>query len=167
MAELDKIMELVRDTLADDNTDAFVCGYPAGMKKRREKPVVAVYMKGGSGIPPGFYEYMGMRYNPDLDDYTELYGKKLDLTLGLYIYSPKIPEFGADACMAVLRRILERLSAIPGCLKVKEIQCGETMYDDKTDMFLCPAELKCTAFMYAEKQDDGEILDFILRGVIK
>lgn len=160
-------MELVRDALTDGDTDAFICGYPNGMKKRQEKPVVAVHMKSGSGIPPGFYEYMGIRYDPDLDDYTELYGKKLELTLGLYIYSPKTPQFGAEACMAVFRRILERLSAIPDCLRVKEIQCGETGFDEKTDMFLCPAELKCTAFLYAEKRDDGEILDFILRGVIK
>ena len=166
MAELDAITSIVRDTLVAGGFQAAICDYPFGGKMRHETPVVSVGIKSGSGVAAGFAEYLGQQYDSENDTYNELFGKKLDVVIGLHIYSPKSESFGADGCLSVFSEAASILSKLPGGLRIREITCGETEYDAAIGMFHCPVDLKCTAFMYAIKKEENDILDFTLKGVL-
>jgi len=166
MAELDTITTAVRDALAAEVAGAVICEYPYGKKLRHDCPVVAVGIKSGSGISSGFAEYMGEFYDAQRDTYSELYGKRMELSLGVFIYSPKNQAYGAGACMTVFGQIAAAISTMPSGLRVHELTCGETRFDAETGMFLCQAELRCTAFMYASRTCEEEFLSFTLRGAV-
>ncbi len=166
MAELENIISAVCMVLEEQNTADAIHIFPAGMKKHHSKPIVTVGLKAGEGLPSGFAEYLGMRYDREEGEYHEIYGKRLDVTLGINVYSPKSEEYGAPECLNIVSGIIAAVPAFPTGIKVRKISCGETKYDVSVDMFLCTAELECTCFLYANGKDDGEFLDFRVRGVL-
>lgn len=166
MAELDSILSAVCDTLESKKISAAISRYPYGGKKQHEAPVVTVGLKSGSTAPSGFAEYMGQRYDRVTDTYNEIYGKRLDMSFAIDIYSPKSQAYGAGRCLEIFGEIAEACSSLPSGIRVKEILCGETKYDTAVNMFCCQAELKFTAFLYAEQTGDAEFLDFVLKGVL-
>ena len=166
MAELESIAAAVRDALLSEGVGAALCEYPSGAKLRYTEPVVAVGIKKGSAVSPGFAEYMGELTDASTGASSELYGKRFDVTVSLGIYSPKGGAFGAQGCVDTFSAVAAALGAMPSGLRVRELSCGETRFDGATGMFLCNAEMKCTAFMYAVRSDEREILDFTLRGTM-
>ena len=165
MAALNTITAAVRDSFTSSGIEAAICEYPAGEKMRYDKPVLSIGVKSGSGVSSGFSEYMGERYDIESDTYSELYGKRLEIVLGVHIYSPRVPH-GAAGCISVFSEIAAATGNFPLSLRVREISCGETEFDTVTGMFHCLVELKCLAYMYAVKTDDTELLDFKLKGVL-
>lgn len=166
MAELENIAEAVCAALRSEGVDAALCEYPCAPKPRYGGPVVAVGIKKGSAVSPGFAEYMGEMLDESTGASSELYGKRFDVTVALSIYSPKNSQNGAQGCTAAFSAVASALGAMPAGLRVRELSCGETRFDSATGMFLCSAEMKCTAFMYALRSDEREILDFTLRGTM-
>lgn len=166
MTELDSIISCVCDGLVTGGVSAVISQNPFGGKKRHVNPIVTVGLKAGSAVSCGLAEYMGMRYISSSDSYCEVYGKKIDVSLGLSMWSPKTSSEGHEKCLQLFSQIIDALDSLPDPLKVKELSCGETHYDPSAEMFRCDAELKLSAFLTAESDDDSQFLDFKLRGVL-
>lgn len=166
MAEIDTVIGAVCDALCEYGVPAVMTAYPSSARERFTSPVATVGLGGGSGVSSGFSEYMGIRFDEVKQTYAEVYGKRLELTLSVGIWSPKDAEYGAAACHAIFGDLVAALPALPNGIRVRELTCGETRFDRSAGMFRLGAELKLTAFLYAEKTDDAEILDFTLRGTV-
>lgn len=164
MAEIDSIISAVCSVLSEKTGNTSVKIFPAGAKKRYEDPVITVGLKAGSGVSAGFAEYLGERYDERTSSYFETYGKRLELTLGIDVYSPNNSNFGADKCLEIVSVIMGAVPEFQSGIRVKKITCGETGFDMSTGMFLCPVEMECTCVFYAEKLDDEELTAFRLRG---
>lgn len=129
---------------------------------RHTQPVVAVALKRVNGGPVGFRDYLGERYNENTDTWEELYGRRLELTFGLDIYAAS----DITECQATVDRLAQAFAGGgPSGLKVGALTCGEPTYDNKSELFRCPAELECAAWMYAVADDGGQWLtDFEVKG---
>ena len=167
MAELDAVVDAVCDALRETGVPVVMAAYPFGAKERHARPAVTVGVAGGSGVSAGFAEYMGIEYDRTADTYSELYGKRMELTLSVTIWSPKTSPYGAAACHSLFGDIMEATPLMPSGLKVREVNCGEVRFDSLSDMFRLGAEIKVTAFFSARRTDDAEVLDFILRGTVR
>lgn len=166
MVTLSGITRALESCLKDGGVGAAIREYPPEYKKRYDAPVLCVGLKNGAGALSGFAEYLGEKFDPETNGYNEIYGKRIDLTFGLHIFSPKADAYGALGCLAVFAEVAGALSNLPSGLKVREIVCGETKFDLEVNMFHCEIELFCTACMYAVKKEDTEYLDFVLKGVL-
>ncbi|MBE6948502.1 MAG: hypothetical protein E7456_01525 [Ruminococcaceae bacterium] len=166
MAELETIISAVCRGLSEGGVSAVISQNPFGGKKRHTSPIVTVGLKSGNAVSCGFAEYLGMRYDAENDTYNELYGKKLDIALGLTLWSPKSESFGHEKCLMLFSQVADALHSLPESLKVRELSCGETEYDTAAEMFRCDAELKLSAFLVAESSDESQFLDFKLKGVL-
>lgn len=167
MAELDQVLQAVCTSLENSDISVAIQRYPLEMRKRYTTPVITVGLKSGVGTTPGFAEYIGQRYVQESDQYIEVYGKRLELTLCLNIYAPKSEANGAGKCMELFGKVLTTLNTLPSGLRIRSVTCGETEFDHSANLFCCPCEVKLTAFLYAETTEDiGEFLDFILKGVL-
>lgn len=166
MAELESVISIVCQGLSDGGVSAVISQNPFGGKKRHTRPIVTVGLKAGSTVSCGFAEYLGMKYDPKSDTYNELYGKKLDVALGLSFWSPKTESYGHEKCLLLFSQVADALKSLPESLKVRELSCGETNYDTTAEMFRCDAELKLSAYLTAESTDDSQFLDFKLKGVL-
>ena len=165
--ELNEIVETTAECLRDGCTADVVTEYALPAKKRFTRPVIAVGMNSGDGISSGLAEYMGEKYDADSDTYSEVYGKRLELGIGISVYSPKDGEYGAEGCLDTVSEVIAALSGLPAGLKIRSFTCGETGFDTDTGMFLCRCELKCVCFLYAERTEESEVLNFTLKGVPK
>lgn len=166
MAELDSVINIVCQGLTDGGVAAIISQNPFGGKKRHTKPIITVGLKAGSAVTCGFAEYLGVRFDENQGTYNELYGKKIDISLSLSLWSPKSESYGHETCLTLFSQVADALKSLPEALKVKELACGETDYDVSAEMFRCDAELKISAFLTAESQDDSQFLDFKLKGVL-
>jgi len=167
MAELDSVINAVKNALENSGLTAAVCRYPLDAKMRYEVPVTTIGLQSGGGVSCGFAEYMGMKYDSEKDAYLEIFGKRMDLILRINIYSPKNREYGSESCFEIFENIVMAEQFLPSGIKVKEITCGETEFDEKMNMFKLEVSLSCTAFLYAEREDSStEFLDFIVKGVL-
>lgn len=167
MLSFKMLADTMADALISAGMEGVVRDFPDGGKKRYSRPVVAVGVKAGTGFSAGFKEYLGEKFRDDLGAWVELYGFRLDLTFGLSIYSPKGEPHGAAGCQLMLDRLSEAAGKLPDGLKVRSLSFGEVSFDQVTGMFLCQAQLECAAFLYVEMDEDGEFLDFMLKGVLK
>ncbi len=146
-------------------TDVTVKAYPFGKMKDYETPVVAVAIEEAESTSSGAGNYLGIFSDAETGD-RELYGRYLEVTLGLHIYSPDNKEHGAEGCQRVFGQIVSAFSESSLPLKVRSLQCGKTEYDSVVRMYKCTATVKCRCFMTAEIREDGEFTDYILKGVM-
>ncbi len=167
MTEMESVITGVCSAIKACGVGNVFPAYPYGTGERYLSPVVTVGVKAGSGMGASFAEYLGESYDRETDRYTEIYGKRLEITLALGIYSPVSEEYGANGCASVFGDIVSALPALPSGVKTREIKCGETVFDEKTGMFLLESEIRLTAFLTAEASDEDEVLDFTLRGTVK
>ena len=141
--------------------------YPEGARGRYASPAVAVGLGAGCCVSAGGPEYLGMSFDERIGGSVEVYGKRMELTLALWIFSPRCAPFGAAGCAAVFGELAAALPCLPSGIRVKELRCGETVFDESAGMFRLDAELGISAFFSAEASDDSEVLDFNLRGTVK
>ena len=161
MTELETIIGCVRDSLSNGGVSAVIVQNPPGNKKRHTNPIVTVGLKAGA-LSVGSTEYLG----EDRFSHLEIYGQRIELTLGLGLWVPKNGEDSHDACLELFSQIAGALGELPEAVRVKELVCGETVFDASAEMFRCDGELRLSAYLIAEKEDDGAFLDFKLKGVI-
>ncbi len=166
MAELESIMKAVCDTLTENNVSAAISQYPPESKRRYEIPVVTVGLKSGGTSAAGMYDYLGSKMKEGGDSSVEVFGKRMEMTLGLDIYAPKGEKHGAGACLKIFSEIAEACHTLPSGIKVSKFNCVEMGFDAVTNMFKCRTELEFTAFLYAERDEGTEFLDFVLKGVL-
>ena len=62
-----------------------ICRYPVETKLKYRQPAAAVYIKESRGLSSGFGEYIGTRTTPEGGE-TEIYGKKLEMTIGFDVF---------------------------------------------------------------------------------
>ena len=161
MTELETIIGCVCDSLVNGGVSAVIVQNPPGNKKRHTRPIVTVGLKAGA-LSVGSTEYLG----EDRFSRREIYGRRMELTLGLGLWVPKDSENSHETCLELFSQIVGALGELPESVRVKELVCGETVFDTSADMFRCDGELKISAYLIAEKEDDGVFLDFKLKGVI-
>jgi hypothetical protein len=125
--------------------------------------VAAVYLSKVACAPGGFKDYLGMRHDPDTGKDAELYGRAVELTLALDIYAPR--DGGEQACRQTLDKMAEALMAegVAG-LSVREIDSGEIGFLDESGMYRLPVSCRCQAWLVAEADESGELIDFRVKG---
>lgn len=159
---LDRAGERLAQYLREQEVNA-VTAWPVAPRKSLAQPVAAVSLRGVQAQPAGFQHYLGLRYDQEADRWEELYGRKARLTFGLDLYVR--PESGEGA----LQEALEALTSAcagggPEGLSITEFSCGETAYDPDSRLLKRQAQAVCAVYLYAVLREDGEFLDFEIRG---
>lgn len=140
--------------------------YPTDRLDPEAGSVVCVGVRSSKLLSSGAGEYLGIREEENGVS-AELYGFRLELVLGLDIFSPDREGEGAMRCAALFSQISAALSELPSGLKNRGLICGKTAPDSLTEMFHCPCELHCAAYLVCEADEEtGEFTDFVLRGVL-
>lgn len=127
--------------------------------------VVAVSVRRCTERGAGLWDYLGERYDETAQRWEELYGRRLELTLGLDLYA-RGEENGGAACEAAFDKLVTALDGAGGWLKRKELRRGETAYREEEDRFCCKAEADCLVFLTAAADESGVFRDFTVRGNI-
>ncbi|MGI5935762.1 MAG: hypothetical protein ACOX7I_03005 [Oscillospiraceae bacterium] len=160
---LNTVFSALVDALNRAGVEA-VCQYPSAPLDSRKGPLVCVGVKSSKLLSPGAGEYLGLRRNGD-GSITEAYGFRLELVLGLDIYSPHDAEPGG--CLRCFGEITMALREMPSGLKVRKLVCGVVSPDRATEMFRCPCELHCMAYLVCSASEEtGEFTDFELKGTV-
>lgn len=159
---LDCVRERMAEYLREQGVDA-VCAWPEAARVRRDTPVAAVSLRTFRGGPAGFQDYLGERYNESTGRWEELYGRKVKLTFGVDLYAPKgCGEAGIRGAFDQMAQSLQ--GGGPAGLKLLELSCGETEFEQGTGLYHCAAEAACEGYLYAVADEGGAFLDFIVRG---
>ena len=162
--EYDSIVAAVAGFLGN-YTNLAVKAYPFGKMRDFKDPVVAVTIEEAESTAASVGNYLGVFSDFETGE-REVYGRYMEVTLGLHIYSPDTEKCGAGACQTVFGQIVSAFSESTLPIKVKSFQCGRTEFDDATRMYHCEVLVKCRCFMMAEIREDGEFTDYILKGVM-
>ncbi|MBR2667317.1 MAG: hypothetical protein IKD96_04065 [Oscillospiraceae bacterium] len=143
--------------------------FPSGSMKRLTRPVTAVALASADAGEAAFCQYLGQQWNETEQIWEELYGKQVELSFTLDIFSPKTEDYGAAGCRAVFDDIAgQMLTAAPSGLRVNAFSCGPVSFNKDMDAFHCRAEARCTAYLCAVSSDEDEtLLDFELRGMMQ
>lgn len=140
-----------------------VAAFEADGRKRWSSPVAAVSLAKVVCEPGGFKNYLGTRYNEESGDAEEVYGRAVELTLTLDIYGPR--DGGEGACRDVLDEMAELLMARgPNGLAVRELESGPVEFLDGCGMYRLPVQCRCQAWLAAVTSQDGDFVDFIVKG---
>ena len=160
--EFGEIRARMADYLKEQGIDA-VCAYQDSPRVRREAPVAAVSIRACSGGPGGFQDYLGERYDQETQTWQELYGRRVEFTFGLDLYAPA--GCGAEAIQQAFDQMAQALRSqgVPG-LRLTELSCGETEFDQKAGLYKRTVEALCQGYLYAVADEGGAFLDFIVRG---
>jgi len=126
-------------------------------------PAVVVSVREYTACSAGFSDYLGERYDEESARWEELYGKKVEALLGLDLYAPERSSEGE------MQRLLEKMVRTfslecPEGMRVGELACGGTKWDEKQRRLKREVSVKCTFWIRAVWGDSGEFLDFELRG---
>lgn len=129
---------------------------------------VSVGIDGYKVLSAGMGDYIGMRAASDGHDETALFGRRVDLTLGLEIFAPFSGKSGSSFCTEILDRLRNALSTLPEGMKTLEMDCGEVRADENLRAYRCRCQVKCRAFLVAESEGDAPAFsDFRLKGTVK
>lgn len=115
----------------------------------------------------GFISYLGESFDPARGTVVERYAKRLETVLSIEVYAPR--SAGAAATETAMERAVEALTAGLGTgVKTGRAAWGQAEWDERSGMFLRRGTLACQALLIAEAEpeEDGMILDFILKGVM-
>ena len=162
MREQSGIMQTVARWLAERGIPAR-SAWDGAPCERLNGVCVVVSMKKYAAHPGGFENYLGERYDDGRGAWEEVYGKRVELELGLDLYAPE------NCTEQETQRVLESMvSALtlepPDGLRVGEILCGEVGREEALCCLKREVTAKCTAWLQATCEDGGEFLDFELRG---
>ena len=143
------------DTIREERTACLeqagvraVTAWSGRSKTNPEEAVVAVSLRGCTGMPGGFQAYMGERYNRETGRWEELYGRRAKLTFGLDIYASGLE--GGARCQTTFDRLADAFQEglLPG-LRLEHLQREETLFDKELGLFRCPVQAECDAYLYA------------------
>lgn len=156
-------MEELQRALVDFLLEHGLSALTAWSEDKRLRPgqaVAAVSLRALECAPPGFQDYLGERYNEETGQWEELYGRKAQLTFGVDIYGST-----AETVRAGVNTLSLALSRDgPAGLRPVELHVGETAYQESARRYLCPAQVRFTAWLAAVAGEDGSFLDFEIRG---
>ena len=138
-------------------------GWSGGMRSAPGEAFVLVTVREYSACSAGFEHYLGEQYNEETAAWEELYGRKVELTLGLDLYARERESEGA------LQELVQQVAGVltlgsPEGLHVERITCGETGWSEEQRCLKKEIHAVCTAWLRAACTEGGEFLDFELRG---
>lgn len=140
-----------------------VAAWESGRRVGRDSAVVAVSLRSCEGGPAGFQDYLGEFWDEEKGCWTEWYGRKAEVTFGLDIWGPR--SGGESMCAALFSDAVQALTlGGPEGLQVREISCGETVFDEQEGLFCCPAKTVGTVFLRARADENGVFTDFTVKG---
>ena len=161
-AELEQIRESMAAYLTGKGVTA-VTAWPDGARTWGDGPAAVVSLRSCQAAGSGLGDYLGRRYDEESGAWQELYGKRLEVVLGLDLWAA-----GAEGA----RRIQESFEALlqalhegaPEGLKVREVTCGETEYSQASGLMVRRVQMVCTAHLYAAAEEGATFLNFEIRG---
>lgn len=163
---LETIIQALLNTLSKAGIRC-VSQYPMDALEPENGAVVCVGVKSSRLLSSGAGEYLGIR-EAESGNRSEVFGFRLELNLGLDIFAPDEEGEGALGCVSMFSLISDALYELPSGLKNRELVCGAPKPDGLTEMYHCPCELRCAAYLVCEADDEtGEFADFVLRGVLR
>lgn len=132
-------------------------------RKRWDGPVAAVSLCRVVCAPGGFQDYLGLRDNRDTGGRDELYGRGVELTLGLDIYAPR--NGGESACQQALGIMAEALACRgAGGLSIQELQSGSVEFLERDGLYRLPVNCTCKGWLVAAVDSSGAFMDFEVKG---
>lgn len=165
MAGLDEIRNQMTEFLRSQGLNAVTAWPEAGRKKCRGV-AAAVSIRTCEGGPGGFQDYLGERYSQESGRWEEIYGRRIKITFGLDLYAGRTAAGGESTLRRAFDTLTEALHTKgPEGLRVLELSAGEVEYRQEYELFHCPAEAVCEAYLYAVADEGGAFLDFEIRGV--
>lgn len=162
---LEKIRESMCSFLSQRGLQA-VAAWPRREREELSGAVVSVALRRCEAGPSGFRDYLGERWNEETQEWEELYGRKTRLTFGLDLYAD--PLDGEGVIQDAFDQLAEALQGDgPAGMRIVELSCGETGYDQSGRLLRRNVEAVCSAYLYAVTQPGGAFLDFEIRGEVK
>jgi hypothetical protein len=156
----------IRDAVIQTLKNAGLAAIPAweGTAKRYARPVVAVDVAQAAGGAMALGSYLGEVYDKAAGTVRELYGRRLEVCISLEVRAP-----AASGCESAMESAAETLMrALPSGLRPGEQEWKGLSWDAGSQMFLRTGSLQCRAYFTASSEaGDGDLLDFILKGVVK
>ena len=113
-------------------------------RERLTRPTAVVSVRKCQVGPAGFQDYLGERFDRDSGQWTELYGRKAELTLGLDLYAPEETE-GAAMETALFRLARALVRGGPEGVSIREFSCGETEHDSKARLLRRSVRAVCVS----------------------
>lgn len=161
---LDAVLDAIMAALTGAGISA-LRQFPDSEISRDSGPIVCVGLRSNKLVSSGAGDYMGVREDGGV--VSEVYGFRMTPVIALDIYSPDDGANGAEGCIVAAEAVSAALPDFPSGLKARAFVCGETTFDDVTEMFHLPAELSCAAFLTREMNGEtGAFTDFVLKGVL-
>ena len=138
-------------------------GWSGQVRSATGEAFVLVSVREYTACNAGFEHYLGERYNEETAAWEELYGRKVELTLGLDLYARERER------EAALQELAQKVAGAltletPEGLQIGRITCGETVWSEKQRCLTREMSAACTAWLRAVCSEGGEFLDFELRG---
>lgn len=138
--------------------------YPNGKGLLEKGCCVCVSAESCKSISAGMGEYLGL-CRTESGQEREIFGKRLEMELGLEIFAPFSMDKGADKCLSCGERLRQVLFAPTPEMKLTEMSFGAVEADNELGAFRSMCKLKGIAFFVAESgEDNAEFLDFVLKG---
>lgn len=135
-------------------------------RTRGTEPVVAVSVRKAEESGAAAWDYLGERYDAQRGSWDELYGRRVELTLGLDLYVPGGDDGGKE-CQSLFDAVSQALAGARGWMRPHTLRRGEVSYREEEDRFVCPVEAECTVFLCAVAGESGEFREFTVRGKLK
>ena len=159
---LNALREQVAEQLRQTGINA-VTGMESARASRWRDAVAAVSLNRVVCAPGGFKDYLGThREENGLE--RELYGREVELTLALDIFSPR--DGGERACQEAAEAAAESLMCHGAAgLNALEIQSGQVEFLDKEGLYRQKTTCRCRAWLVARMDDGGgAFVDFEVKG---
>lgn len=164
---LDAVMDAVVAALRSAGIRCFRA-FPETEKDLPDGAGVSLGIDSYKVLSAGMGDYIGMRAAAGGSDETALFGKRVDLTLGLEVFAPFGGKSGSSLCTETMDRLRNALSTMPEGMKALEMDCGEVKADEELGTYRCRCQVKCLAFLVAESEGDTPVFtDFRLKGTVK
>jgi len=162
MTGLEALRQALVDYLNAGGVPA-VAAWENGKRVSRSGAVSAVCIRGCSGGPAGFQDYLGEFWEEEKGCWVEKYGRRAEITFGLDIWGPR--NGGESACAAHFSQLVQLLTlGGPDGLHIREVTCGETVFDDEEGLFHCPVRAVGEIFLEAALDESGAFTDFTVKG---
>lgn len=108
----------------------------------------------------GAKQYLGIRNGQ------ELYGKRIEATLQIDVYSPEAA--GGSAAREAVSQVLDVLIGGLEDVEITQLSVQKCEYEPKSECFMGTILAQCRAFGYFVPSEDGSLLtDILLRGDLK